>query len=72
MKVIRWGKDLAVRIPASVAARLDLKVGDEVKVERVSQPTLHLNSTESRREALQRLRKYRGMLPADWNAPRGP
>lgn len=32
MRVARRGKDLAVRIPAAVAAALELKAGDEVEV----------------------------------------
>jgi antitoxin MazE len=67
MKIAKWGNSLAVRIPASVANALDLKEGDEVPVgvaeagrafEVKKEPTL--------REALVALRRYRGLMPADF------
>ncbi len=68
MHVTRLGDGLAVRVPADVAERLDLKEGDEVEVVPVAH---NADSTyASRLEALKTIRKYRGSLPADFKFDR--
>lgn len=66
MKVAKWGNSLAIRIPAPIAEIMDLKEGDEVHVTVAGENEVSLNKSPSRQAMLERLRKYRGMLPADW------
>lgn len=69
MHVTRLGDGLAVRVPADVAERLDLKEGDEVELV----PVTHAGADStyaSRLEALKSIRQYRGSLPADFKFDR--
>lgn len=69
MKVAKWGNSLAVRLPASVVEALELKEGDEIRLAAVGDRTLKVSPTD--KEALiRRLRKYRGLLPADFKFDR--
>ena len=70
MKVARWGNSLAIRIPAPIAEIMDLKEGDEVNVTVAGENEVSLGKSPSRQAMLERLRKYRGMLPADWKFDR--
>ena len=71
MQVSKWGNSLAIRLPAAVVEVLDLKEGDQVEVEVVSTRTLAVNRSDAGdRQALARLRKYRGSLPADFKFDR--
>jgi len=67
MLVSKWGDDLAVRLSADDVARLDLKEGDEVEVEvkraEKSEPPEPEVDPE---EWVARMRRFRGMLPADF------
>lgn len=67
MKVAKWGNSLAVRIPAKVAEALDLKEGDEVNVGVAEKGrAFEVKKEMTREEALEELRKYRGLIPADF------
>ncbi len=67
MKVAKWGNSLAVRIPAKVAAALDLKEGDEVNVGVAEQgKAFEVAKPMTREEAIKSLRRFRGRLPADF------
>ena len=70
MKVAKWGNSLAIRIPAIVAEALDLKVGDDVEILAPGQKSLKVQSRKSRKELIERLRKYRGRMPADFKFDR--
>ncbi len=71
MQVSKWGNSLAIRLPAAVVEVLDLKEGDQVEVEVASTRTLAVNRSDAGdRQALARLRKYRGSLPADFKFDR--
>lgn len=74
MKVARWGNSLAIRIPAAVAAALELKEGDEVKVTLRSERELDVEKDLTREEALAGLRelakKIKVKLPPDWKFDR--
>jgi antitoxin MazE len=63
------GDGLAVRLPADVAERLDLKEGDEVEVVPVAHAA-NDSAYASRLEALKSIRKYRGSLPANFKFDR--
>jgi antitoxin MazE len=73
MLVSKWGDSLAVRLSAEDVARLGVKEGDEVEVKRAATPTLPESDevVMARRElALERLRSFRGTLPADFKFDR--
>ena len=67
MQVSKWGNSLAIRLPAAVVEVLGLKEGDEIEVGVAG--ARHLGVRHRRdgdREALERLRKYRGTMPKDF------
>ena len=71
MQVSKWGNSLAIRLPAAVVEVLGLKEGDQVEVEVASTRTLAMNRFDAGdRQALARLRKFRGSLPADFKFDR--
>ena len=70
MQVARWGNSLAVRIPASVVAALELKPGDEIDIHVADTRRLGIARTPGREELLARLRAFRGRLPADFKFDR--
>jgi antitoxin MazE len=70
MQVAKWGNSLAVRIPSAVAKALNLKEGDEVQLVATDGQQLQLITREDRLAALERLREFRGRLPAGWKFDR--
>ena len=70
MKIAKWGNSLAVRIPKDVAEALGFKEGDEVTVRAAWNDTMQVGRTMTREEAIEGLRKYRGLLPADFKFDR--
>lgn len=67
MKVSKWGNSLAVRIPADVATKLELKEGDEIELRRGESQVIELVRTASRRERIERLREIlKDTLPEDF------
>lgn len=67
MKIAKWGNSLAVRIPADVANALELKEGDEVQVHVAEQGrAFEVQKQMTREEALEELKKFRGLIPADF------
>lgn len=67
MKVAKWGNSLAVRIPTEVANAVGLKEGDEVQMHVAEKGrAFEVKKERTREEALQELRKYRGLIPADF------
>ncbi|HWH84600.1 MAG TPA: AbrB/MazE/SpoVT family DNA-binding domain-containing protein [Burkholderiaceae bacterium] len=71
MQVSKWGNSLAIRLPAAVVEVLGLKEGDQVEVDVANARTLSLRRSDAGdRQALARLRKYRGLLPADFKFDR--
>lgn len=70
MQVSKWGKGLAIRLPASVVAALQLEGGDEVEVI-VADPTSFVVARSDRREAiLERLKALQGRLPVGFRLDR--
>ena len=65
MQVAKWGNSLAVRIPAKQVERLDLKDGDEVEVLE-TECGIEFRKKLTREEAIKSLRKFRGLVPADY------
>lgn len=70
MQVAKWGNSLAIRIPAVVAEVLDLKVGDEIEIRVAGQGSLEVARKPTPAELLERLDKYRGLIPADFKFDR--
>jgi antitoxin MazE len=70
MQVAKWGNSLAIRLPAAVVEALDLKAGDEVEINIADRRELIVSRKPGRQELLQRLRAFRGRLPADFKFDR--
>jgi antitoxin MazE len=70
VRVSKWGNSLAVRIPDSVADAMDLKEGDEVELKLVAGAEVESTRRRDRREILKELRRFRGMMPADFKFDR--
>ncbi len=70
MQVSKWGNSLAIRLPASVVEALELKAGDDVEIYVADGRELGVSRKPGRAELLERLRKFRGRLPADFKFDR--
>lgn len=69
MQIAKWGNSLAVRLPADVVRALGLKEGDQIEVV-ADRKQLTISRDRKREEALETLRKFRGMLPAGYKFDR--
>lgn len=70
MQVSKWGNSLAVRLPAVVVDALGLKEGDDIEI-RIAEPRVFEVVKKPGVEAqLERLRGFRGKLPADFRFDR--
>jgi antitoxin MazE len=65
MQVAKWGNSLAIRLPAAVVEALELREGDEIEIHVAGARRLGVARKLGRDELLQRLRAFRGRLPAD-------
>ena len=70
MQVSKWGNSLAVRLPAAVVEVLGLKEGDAIEIDVAGSNKFVVHRSPSNREVLERLRKYRGLMPADFRFDR--
>jgi antitoxin MazE len=70
MQVSKWGNSLAVRLPAAVVEALDLKEGDDIEIEVAGARQFEVRRSADVEDVLQRLRAYRGRLPADFKFDR--
>jgi antitoxin MazE len=70
MQVSKWGNSLAVRLPATVVAALDLKPGDNIDIHVRGDRSFAIEKKPGARELLARIRKYRGRLPSDFKFDR--
>ena len=66
MQVAKWGNSLAVRLPAAVVQALELNEGDAAQIVVADERLLGVARKPSRRALLERLRTFRGQLPADF------
>lgn len=71
MQVSKWGNSLAVRLPASIVEALQLKEGDDIEIYVASDRELAVARKPGREELVERLRAFRGRLPADFRFDRG-
>jgi len=70
MKVAKWGNSLAIRIPADVVARLDLKEGDDVQVVSAHGKGLQLARQMSLEEAVAGIKRLQRPFPPGWKFDR--
>lgn len=71
MQVAKWGNSLAIRLPAIVVEALNLKEGDEIDIAVAGTRQFDVTKAPTRQEWLERLRSYRGLIPADFKFDRG-
>lgn len=70
MRISKWGNSLAIRLPASVVAALELKNGDDVDIHVEGARAFALEKTPEAEDLLARVRRLRGRLPADFKFDR--
>ena len=70
MHVSKWGNSLAIRLPAIVVDALKLKEGDDIEVVIADSRVLRIARKPDRESLLERLRQFRGKLPADFRFER--
>jgi antitoxin MazE len=63
MQVSKWGNSLAIRLPAALVEALELNEGDDIEVRVGGERAFEVSRDESRRRALENLRKLRRPLP---------
>ena len=71
MKVAKWGNSLAIRLPKDVAAALGISEGDEVELSPMEKPVIGIARQMSREEAVERLKRFQGLLPPGYKFDRG-
>ena len=64
MQVAKWGNSLAIRLPRSVVEVLGLKEGDSIEIHVADRRVFAIEKAPTSKQLLERLRKYRGRLPA--------
>ena len=70
MQVSKWGNSLAVRLPAALVEAMTLSEGDEVEVLIAGNRTFEIRKQPGTRQLLERLRRFRGRIPADFKFDR--
>ena len=70
MQVAKWGNSLAVRLPAAVVKAMTLNEGDEVEILIAGKRTFEIRKQPGTRALLERLRRFRGRMPADFRFDR--
>jgi len=70
MQVAKWGNSLAVRLPAAVVSVLDLREGDDVEIVIDDPRRFALRKKPDTDALFERLRAFRGRLPADFKFSR--
>jgi antitoxin MazE len=63
IQVSKWGNSLAVRLPAAVVQALELKEGDQIEITVAGKRELEISRDESRKRALESLRKLARPFP---------
>ena len=70
MIVTRIGDSLGIRLTAEDVARLGLKEGDVVVVKPLDVTPATITDPAERKAAIERLRRFEGMMPADYKFDR--
>ena len=63
MQVSKWGNSLAIRLPAAIVEALEMKAGDDIEIRVAGSRELEVGRDESRKRALEALRKLQRPLP---------
>jgi antitoxin MazE len=66
----KWGNSLGVRLPKALAEELGLVEGSDVSFANGGGGMIEVEKTRDRLELLKALRKFRGMIPADFKFDR--
>jgi antitoxin MazE len=70
MKVSKWGNSLAIRLPVYLVEALELHEGDDIEVVIASKRVFEVKKKPDNDVFLNRLREFRGKLPADFTLNR--
>jgi len=70
MQVSKWGNSLAIRLPNAVVEALQLREGDDVEVVIADERIFQIRKKPGNAEFIERLRQFRGKLPADFKFDR--
>lgn len=70
MQVGKWGNSLAVRLPAAVVEALALREGDDIEIVVDGPRRFAVRRKPGTEALLERLRAFRGRLPADFRFDR--
>ncbi|VFR23941.1 Programmed cell death antitoxin MazE like [plant metagenome] len=70
MQVAKWGNSLAVRLPAALVEALELREGDDIEIVVDDPRTFAVRKKPGADALLERLRAFRGKLPADFRFSR--
>lgn len=70
MQVAKWGNSLAVRLPAALVEALELREGDDIEIVVDDPRTFAVRKKPGADVLLERLRAFRGKLPADFRFSR--
>lgn len=70
MQVSKWGNSLAIRLPAAVVEALELKEGDDIEIRVADARVFAISKKPGSKQLLERLRSFRGRLPADFKFDR--
>lgn len=70
MRIANWGNSLAVRLPGPMVKALDLKAGDEIELTPKAAKSFEVSKKPTREELIERLKSFRGSLPADYKFDR--
>ena len=63
MRVSKWGNSLAIRLPAAIVEALKLEEGDDIEIRVAGERAFEVSRDESRRRAVENLRKLRRPFP---------
>jgi antitoxin MazE len=66
MKVSKWGNSLTIRSPVSVVEALELREGDDIEAVIAGKRVFEVKKKPDSDAFLNRLREFRGKLPADF------
>ncbi|GGA33793.1 AbrB/MazE/SpoVT family DNA-binding domain-containing protein [Sphingomonas psychrolutea] len=70
MQLSKWGNSFAVRLPKEMVEALALELGQELDVRVQFDGSLRIARKMTPEEAIRGLRKFRGMMPADFKFDR--
>jgi antitoxin MazE len=69
MRVAKWGNSLAIRLPADLVAKLEIKEGDDIEIV-AKDAKLEVSPDERRKKALEQMRRLAVPLPPGYKFDR--